>query len=213
VADSPRPRVLVVYYSATGNVAALAHDIADGAASTGAEVRCRRVAETAPEDAIAQNPKWQAYLARTDLDEIATLADVSWADGLALGSPTRFGGPASQFKAFLDTTGGLWMKGELLDKVCTAFTSASTHHGGLESTILAINNHCYHWGSIIVPLGYPDRHILKTTGNPYGASFVSQSGAAPDADSRQAARTQGERFGRIVGDVVRGRQTSIEGMA
>jgi len=204
------PRILVVYYSATGNVARLARSLGSGAADAGAEVRVRRVAETAPAAAIASNPRWQEYLAREDLDEVATLDDVQWADGLAIGSPTRFGGPASQLKSFLDTTGGLWMKGELLDKVCTAFTSASTGHGGLESTILAINNHCYHWGCVIMPLGYPDTHTLKVTGNPYGSSFVSGGGASPDDDSLLAAHTQGERLATLVGDIRRGRQQRTE---
>lgn len=199
------PRILVVFYSATGNVAILAHSIARGAIDSGADVRVRRVAETAPPEAIASNPRWQEYLSRGDLDDIATLDDVEWAQGIAIGSPTRFGGPASQLKAFLDTTGGLWMKGHLLDKVCTAFTSASTGHGGLESTILAINNHCYHWGSLIMPLGYPDTHILKVSGNPYGSSFVSRSGAVPDDDALLAAYTQGQRLASLVGDIQRGR--------
>ena len=199
------PRILVVYYSATGNVARLATAIAGGAADGGAEVRTRRVAETAPTEAVAVNPQWQEYLSRADLDDIAILEDIEWADGLAIGSPTRFGGPASQLKAFLDTTGGLWMKGALADKVCTAFTSASTAHGGLESTVLAINNHCYHWGSLIMPLGYPDGHVLKVSGNPYGSSFVSQSGSAPGQDALSAAYAQGIRLATIVGDIVRGR--------
>jgi NAD(P)H dehydrogenase (quinone) len=200
-----QPHILVVYYSATGNVARLAHAIAYGATESGANVRTRRVVETAPREAIATNPRWQEYLSREDLDEVVDLDDVVWANGLAIGSPTRFGGPAGQLKSFLDTTGGLWMQGALLDKVCTAFTSASTGHGGLESTILAINNHCYHWGSLIMPLGYPDAHILKTTGNPYGSSFVARSGSRPDGDALAAARTQGARLATVVGELLRGR--------
>lgn len=199
------PRILVLYYSSTGNVASIAHAVADGARSEGAEVRSRRVSETAPESAIAQNPRWQAYLKRPDLDPIVELADVEWCQGLAIGSPTRFGGPASQLKAFLDLTGGLWMRGELADKVCTSFTSASTGHGGLESTILAMNNHFYHWGSLIMPLGYPDKHVLKNTGNPYGASFVSRSGSEPDDDALQAAHTHGKRLAVTVADLQHGR--------
>jgi len=200
------PKILVLYYSATGNVASLAHALAQGAQDEGADVRCRRVEETAPDSAVQSNPAWAEYLARTDLDDVATLEDLRWCEGLAIGSPTRFGGPASQLKAFLDTTGGLWMQGALLDKVCTAFTSASTEHGGLESTILAINNHCYHWGSLVMPLGYPDRHVLKVTGNPYGASFVSRGGASPVDDSLTAARTQGTRLATVVTDLGRGRR-------
>jgi NAD(P)H dehydrogenase (quinone) len=42
----------VVYYSATGSVHALADAVAHGAAEAGAEVRLRRVAELAGEEAI-----------------------------------------------------------------------------------------------------------------------------------------------------------------
>ena len=148
--------IAVIHYSATGNVHALASAIADGAREEGAEVRLRRVAELAPEEAIAANPRWVAHRAATaDLPE-ATVDDLEWADGFALGSPTRFGLPAAQLKQFLDQTGGLWARNGLVDKVGTAFTSASTGHGGLEATVLAINTVLYHWGSIVLPLGYTD---------------------------------------------------------
>ncbi len=189
-------RIAVVYYSATGNIAAMAAALADGARAEGAEVRVRRVAETAPAEAIAANPRWQAFVDAAT-DPLATLDDLVWAQGLAFGSPTRFGGPAAQLKAFLDTTGSLWFRGELASKVCTSFTTASTGHGGLESTILAMNNHFYHWGSVIVPLGYADEHVARVTGNPYGASFVSRKSAAPDAESLEACRLQGRRLARV----------------
>ena len=160
---------------------------------------CRCVAELAPPEAIAYNPKWAEFVKVNAKEPVATLDDIAWADAIAIGSPTRFGGPASQMKAFLDTTGGLWAKGVLVDKVGTAFTSSSTAHGGLESTILAINNHFYHWGSIVLPLGYENEHLLKVSGNPYGASFVSRSGAAPDEVALTAARMQGARLARVTG--------------
>lgn len=192
--------IAVVYYSATGNIAELAHAMGRGAADAGAEVRVRRVAETAPDEAIDQNPRWRAFVDE-GADPLVTLDDLSWATGLAFGSPTRFGGPASQLKAFLDTTGGLWFQGALAAKVCTGFTSASTLHGGLESTILALNNHFYHWGSLVMPLGYHEQHVAKVTGNPYGASWVSRKGASPDADALEAARLQGRRLAHVAAAV------------
>jgi NAD(P)H dehydrogenase (quinone) len=203
-------RICVIYYSATGNVAKLAHAIGEAAAGTGAEVRVRRVRETAPQEAIATNPRWQEWLDACT-DEYACLADLEWSDAIAIGSPTRFGGPASQLKAFLDTTGGLWFSGVLADKVGTAFTSSSTQHGGLESTILAMNNIFYHWGSIVMPLGYAHEHIARVSGNPYGSSFVSRKGAAPDDDAITAARVQGERLAIITSELITGRQTRRDG--
>jgi NAD(P)H dehydrogenase (quinone) len=104
--------------------------------------------------------------------------------------------PAAQLKQFLDQTGGLWFKGALIDKVVTAFTSASTTHGGVESTVLAMLNTAYHWGSVVMPLGYTADEV-KVTGNPYGSSFVSRKGAAPDAESRATAQHQGRRLVRV----------------
>ena len=189
-------RILVVYYSATGNTAALAEALAEGAAATGAEVRVRTVPETAPANAVASNRRWQAWIDAGPHHELATLADLEWADGLALGSPTRFGGPAAQLKSFVDTTGGLWAHGKLAGKVASSFTSASTAHGGLESTVLAMNNIFYHWGAIVLPLGYADPHLMES-GNPYGGSFVSRKSAAPDPVALQALRLQGRRLATV----------------
>jgi NAD(P)H dehydrogenase (quinone) len=200
------PRIAVVFYSSTGNLAAMAEAIGRGAEEQGAEVRVRIVPELAPAGAIASNPKWQAFVDEAKY-ETATLDDLEWANGIALGSPTRFGLPAGQLKEFLDTTGGLWFQGKLADKVGTAFTSASTGHGGLESTILAMNNVLYHWGSLVLPLGYGERHLMKESGNPYGGSFVSRSGAAPDDVSIEACRLQGVRLAKFASYVA----TGVEG--
>jgi NAD(P)H dehydrogenase (quinone) len=192
-------RVAVVHYSSTGNVHRLAVAVAEGATAAGAEVRLRRVAELAPPEAIAYNPRWVAHKEWVESDAgvpLAALDDLDWANGIALGSPTRFGGPAAQLKQFTDSTGGLWAQGKLADKVVTAFTSASTGHGGLESTILATLNLAYHWGSLILPLGYGEAGA-KALGNPYGASHVDRSGAAPDDASLGAARAQGARLARF----------------
>lgn len=198
------PKIAVVFYSATGNVAALAEAVAEGARKEGAEVRVRPVRELAPPEAVASNKRWQAWVDSNPYDTVASLDDLEWADGIAIGSPTRFGGPAGQLKEFLDTTGGLWAQGKLVDKVGTAFTSSSTKHGGLESTILAINNVLYHWGAIVLPLGYSDPHIMES-GNPYGGSFVSRKSAPPDEEALGACRVQGARLARITRYMVEGR--------
>jgi NAD(P)H dehydrogenase (quinone) len=189
-------RVAIIFYSATGNTHKLAQAISEGAESAGADLRLRRVPELAPASAIAQNPRWQAFHDAMLSEPTAQLDDLEWADAVAFGTPTRFGLPSAQLKQFLDQTGGLWAKGILADKVCTAFTGASTRHGGLESTILALNNTFYHWGSLIMPVGYADKRA-SAFGNPYGASWVSQKGSAPDETALEAARFQGERLTRL----------------
>jgi EmrB/QacA subfamily drug resistance transporter len=150
--------VAVIYYSATGTVHALAQAVAEGAASTGAEVRLRRVAELAPEGAIDQNPLWRQHVdAVAGSVSEASLDDLVWADAYAFGTPTRFGVPSAQLKQFIDQAGGLWQDGTLADKPVTAFTSAFNRHGGNEATILSLGNVFYHWGSLIVPPGFTDR--------------------------------------------------------
>jgi NAD(P)H dehydrogenase (quinone) len=202
--DRVTARIAVIHYSATGNLFRIASAIGDGAREQGAEVRLRRVADLASEDAIGANPRWAAH--RDAVAEVpeATLDDLEWADGFALGSPTRFGLPAAPLKHFLDQTGGLWAQRKLEDKVGTAFTSSSTIHGGLEATILSINTVLYHWGAIVLPLGYTD-DAVKMTGNPYGTSWVSRKGSAPDEDTLATARHQGRRLARITSAIVASR--------
>jgi NAD(P)H dehydrogenase (quinone) len=201
-------KIAVVFHSATGNLHAMAHALAEGAEESGAEVRVRRAPETAPAEAIAANPRWQRYV-----DEVAptvqevAMDDLEWADGFAFGSPTRFGGPTAQLKSVLDSTGGLWFKGALADKIATGFTSASTGHGGLESTILALNNVFYAWGAIILPTGYT-APVFNEHGNPYGASWVSRRSAPPDDLALEAARQQGRRLADVTATFVRGRAAS-----
>lgn len=187
-------KIAVIYYSATGTVHKLATEIAAGAEAAGAEVRLRRVEELAPAEAIASNKGWQQHVDEVHPQvEVATLEDLEWADGYALGSPTRFGLPTSQLKQFVDTAGGLWAEGKLVNKAATAFTSASTTHGGLESTNLAISNVFYHWGSVIVPTGYATPE-LYAAGFPYGVTAYTG-----DLEEKVAAgaRSQGARLTEI----------------
>ncbi|MFG6196976.1 NAD(P)H:quinone oxidoreductase [Nonomuraea sp. JJY05] len=183
--------VAIIYYSATGTVHALARAAAEGAEKAGAHVRLRKVAETAPPAAISANPAWGRHLQDTADVAEAGLDDLAWADAVLFGTPTRFGNPASQLRAFIDTTGSLWFQGKLANKVYSAFTASNTAHGGQESTILALGNTFYHWGGIIVPPGYTDP-IQFQSGNPYGTSHVTGDGAPGDV-SLDAARYQARR--------------------
>ncbi|QKV93089.1 NAD(P)H:quinone oxidoreductase [Streptomyces sp. NA02950] len=192
-------RVLVAYYSATGSVYRLAEAVAEGAESAGAEVRLRRVAELAPAEAVVSNPAWAQHRADTDsVVNAATLDDLEWADGYAFGTPTRYGAPAAQLKQFIDSAGSLWQEGKLADKPVTAFVSSAEQHGGQESTILSLNNVFYHWGAVIVPLGYTDDIVYAAGGNPYGTSWPAGfPSTPPDETTLNCARFQGARLARF----------------
>ncbi|MEV8563439.1 NAD(P)H:quinone oxidoreductase [Streptomyces sp. NPDC051917] len=189
-------KVAVIYYSATGNVHALARAVAEGAEKAGAEVRLHRVPELAPDDAIDANPAWRTHVEASKQMDVATLEDLKWADAYALGSPTRYGNVAAQLKQFIDTTGGLWQQGVMADKPATAFTSAHNTHGGNESTLLALYNSFHHWGSVIVSPGYTDTAVYAAGGNPYGAAHAGVNGS-PEEHTLAAARYQGERLATI----------------
>ena len=204
-------KVLVAYYSATGHVHALAKAVAEGAERAGAEVRVRHVEELAPEMLISQNQAWGRHRSEVTDEPTASLADLEWADGIAFGTPTRFGNVAAQLKMFLDQAGKLWEEGKLIDKAVTAFTSSQTEHGGQESTILALTNTFYHWGAIVLPLGYTVHEVFNGGGNPYGASYTSDHrlNGQPDDTTLRVARAQGARLARLTGVVAAARAAGL----
>jgi len=198
-------KVAIIYYSATGTTYQLARAIEEGARAAGAEVRFRKVRELAPEEAIAANQGWAAHRLESQDVEEASNDDLTWADAVIFGTPTRYGLPAAQLKQFLDATGGLWAKGALVNKVCSSFTSAGTSHGGQETTIVNLNTTFYHWSAIIVGPGYADP-IQFQSGNPYGVSFTSNNGALkPDEVALNAARFQGRRVAEVTAQFLAGR--------
>jgi NAD(P)H dehydrogenase (quinone) len=165
-------KLAVIYYSATGHGTAMAQRVAAAAKEAGADVRVRHIAETHDPQSFAQNPAWTGnYQATKDLPA-ATGDDIVWADAVIFGSPTRFGGQTSQFRAFIDALGGLWAQGKLADKVYAGFTSSQTAHGGQETTLVNLYTTLMHFGGIIVPPGYTDP-VKFVDGNPYGVSHVT----------------------------------------
>jgi NAD(P)H dehydrogenase (quinone) len=191
-------KVAVIYYSATGTNHAVAQAVGEGAASAGAQVRVRLVAETLPPDVVARNPKWQAFVEQSKEAPKASLDDLEWADGVVFGSPTRFGNVAAQLKGFIDSAGGLWFQGKLANKVYAGFTSAQNVHGGNESTLLALYNSIYHFGGILATPGYTDPLVFASGGNPYGVSVATgQDGSAPSEAALAHARYLGKRVAEL----------------
>jgi NAD(P)H dehydrogenase (quinone) len=191
-------KVAVIYYSATGTNHAVAQAVAEGAAQAGSEVRVRLIGETLPAEIVARNPKWKAFLESTRDVPKASLEDLEWADAVAFGTPTRFGNVAAQFKAFLDSAGGLWFQGKLANKVYAGFTSAQNPHGGNESTLLALYNSIYHFGGIIASPGYTDPVVFASGGNPYGVSVATGTKGDPPSDAAlQHARYLGRRIAEL----------------
>lgn len=198
-------KVAVIYYSATGNVHTMAERLAQTAEKAGAEVRLRKVAETAPPEAIGSNEAWAQHHEATQENASAAPADIDWADVVLFGTPTRYGNVSAQLKNYLDTLGPLWSQGKLANKVYAGFTSTATKRGGQETTLLALYNSVYHFGGIIVPPGYTDA-VKYADGNPYGVSHVSGQGNLPVGEEELAALDHlANRAVEVAGHLQRGR--------
>lgn len=59
-------------------------------------------------------------------------------DGFIMGSPTYLGGVSGQFKSFMDTTGRLWRKQGLKNKLAAGFTVSSLPAGDKQSTLMSM---------------------------------------------------------------------------
>ncbi len=163
------PTVLVLYYSRTGRTAELARHAARGVESAGAVARVRTVPAVSPTTAAVEPPVPDSG------PPYATLEDLASADGLLLGSPTRFGNMAAPLKHFIDSTSELWLGGNLAGKPAGVFTSTSTAHGGQETTLVTMMMPLLHHGMLIVGIPYTEVALFETRtgGSPYGASHVA----------------------------------------
>jgi NAD(P)H dehydrogenase (quinone) len=133
-------KVLVAYFSSSGNTEAMARRIAEGAEAEGATVEVKSVEQVSFEDLLE-------------------------ADAIVLGSPTYYGTMAAQLKDLIDRS--VELHGQLDGKVGAAFSSAGGVGGGQQTTITDIlhalmihgmvvqgDPHSHHYGPVAV--GAPD---------------------------------------------------------
>ena len=188
------PLILILYYSRGGRTAALARQAARGVESAGAIARLRTVPPVATTTTTAAPP------VPGDGPPYAELSDLLEADGLLLGSPTRFGNMAAPLKHFLDSTSELWLGGRLVDKPAGVFTATSSAHGGQESTLLSMQLPLLHHGMLIVGVPYTEPALFQTRtgGSPYGASHLATPwNATLSKDENDVAKALGARVARI----------------
>jgi NAD(P)H dehydrogenase (quinone) len=188
--------ILVLYYSAGGSVRRMAELVAEGAERVpGAQARLRTVPRVSAGFDREDSPipaEGPPFCEHRDLEECA---------GLALGSPTRFGNMAAPMKAFLDSTGPLWLSGALAGKPASVFTSTASMHGGQETTLLSMMLPLLHQGMLIVGLPYTQAELnaTRTGGTPYGAShFAGIADDQPLSDAERAlCVAQGRRLAEV----------------
>jgi NAD(P)H dehydrogenase (quinone) len=202
-------KVLIVYYSAYGHINAMAKAVAEGVAQVkGADAQLRRVPETLPESLRKQIGIFEAQKAFENIP-ICEIEELSTADAIIFGSPTRFGNMCGQMRQFMDGMGPLWQKGSLIGKVGSVFTSSATQHGGQESTILSFHTTLLHLGFIIVGLPYSFQGQMRldevTGGSPYGATTIAGGDGKrwPNKNELDGARFQGKHVAEIATKLVR----------
>lgn len=99
-------RLLIIYYTHTGNTKLMAELIGEGAKERGVQVEIKRVEECKLDDFVE-------------------------ADGIVIGSPTYFSNVAWQVKKLIDESIANYRKGrQLKDKVGGCFTSSGTRRDG-----------------------------------------------------------------------------------
>ena len=196
-------KVLIVFYSMYGHIHQMAEAVAVGVREVpGCEPIIKRVPETLSEEVLG---KMGALAAQQSMAHIpvAHVDDLTSADAIIFGTPTRFGNMCGQMRQFLDATGQLWAKGSLVGKVGSVFASSATQHGGQESTILSFHTTLLHQGMVVVGLPYTfagQMGIGEIAGcSPYGASTIAggQGERMPSENELAGARFQGAHVARI----------------
>ncbi len=115
-------RILVVYYSRSGNTKRMAELIAEGVKKEGTEADLKDVKDIKPQDLLKY-------------------------EGIVVGSPTYYGSMASPIKELFDES--VAFHASLEGKVGAAFSSSANVGGGNETAILDILNAMLIHGMII----------------------------------------------------------------
>lgn len=104
-------KILIIYYSKTGNTEEMAKAVGEGVNGEGVEVEVKKVEDTKADELLE-------------------------ADGIIIGSPTYYGGMAAPIKELFDES--VKFHGELEGKIGGAFSSSANIGGGNETTIMDI---------------------------------------------------------------------------
>lgn len=197
---SSKVRLTIVYYSTYGTNYRMATVAEEAAEATGAEVRLRKVPETAPAEVVEKVEGWRNTRQQMIVVPEVTPEDMEWANAYLFSAPTRYGVSASQLRAFIDTLGPLWSQGKLANKAASAMSSAMNPHGGQETTLISLYTTMMHWGCILVPPGYTDPILYQAGGNPYGVTVTANGEAIPEP-TLEAIRYQVRRLVEFAGKI------------
>lgn len=205
-------KMQVIFYSMFGHIYKLASAMVSGINQVeDVTVELFRVPELVPEEVLEKSG---AKAAQEEFKHVPVIEvnQLTEADGIIFGTPTRFGNMCSQMRNFLDQTGGLWVQDKLVGKIGSVFSSTGTQHGGQETTITSFHTTLFHLGFIVVGLPYSEKRLLTmeeiTGGTPYGATTLagSKNDRQPTENELALARSQGKYVAQVTKDLKLGRQ-------
>jgi NAD(P)H dehydrogenase (quinone) len=134
------PKILIVFYSKSGNTEEMAHLIAEGAMQVhGIDVKVKSVLETEIEELLQY-------------------------DGIIIGSPTYYGTMCAEIKEIIDKS--VKFHGQLENKVGGAFSSSAQVAGGNETTIMNIIKALMIHGMIVQGSSSGDHYGPVSIGKP-----------------------------------------------
>jgi NAD(P)H dehydrogenase (quinone) len=165
-------RVLVAYYSATGNTAKMADGAAEGV---------RRVAGA---EAVVKKV------------EDVTKADLDAADGIVLGSPTYFANLPGAMKVVIDDWN--WkLKADLTDKAGGAFATAGGHTGGKEHVVVSLLLYMLNNRMVVAGPLYGNAKTGSVWAEMGASAVTGPLDPGVGDDELDAARRVGERTARL----------------
>jgi len=182
---NPTTTVSIVYFSGSGHTTKLAEAVARGAASVAGT--STRLVPLTGEDIVKGRYENESVLSQLDAS-----------DAIVFGSPTYMGGPAAQFKAFADATGGRWFSSAWRDKLAAGFTVSNSPSGDKMGTLQYLFTLAMQHGMVWVGLG---ELPMQPNGTNRLGSFMgamAQAGfdspeVAPSAEDKATGEVLGRR--------------------
>ncbi|PKF79180.1 trp repressor-binding protein [Vibrio sp. vnigr-6D03] len=117
-------KISIVYFSKCGATKALAEYIASGVRSV--PNASPTLLEIEPKD--IHEGRYKNY---------ALFEELKNSDAIIFGAPTYMGGPAAQFKAFMDTSSDAYVEREWHNKLAAGFTCGGSLNGEQEQTLFS----------------------------------------------------------------------------
>ncbi len=144
-------KAAIVFHSVCGNGYLIAREFAGRLQDGGVQAALYRVADPAWVEKPDLSPAARENLRAMRAVAQATPQDLAAADLIIMGSPTYFGNVSAAMKAFMDATGGLWIKGALAGKKFAAFTSSGHAEGGGDLCLQALHTYAKYMGMLCAP--------------------------------------------------------------